>query len=58
MLVARWTLYDPADKALMTRVSIIVESSGGGGYESLISAQNRALQKLSKEIADAVKAAQ
>ena len=58
LLVARWTLYDPEEKALVTRVSIIAESSGGGAYESLISAQNRALKKLSKEIADAVKAAQ
>ena len=57
-LVARWTLFDQEDKALVTRVSIITEASGGGGYENLIAAQNRTLQALSKEIAAAVKEAQ
>jgi hypothetical protein len=58
-LVARWTLYKgEGEDALLTRVSIIAEASGGGGHESLIAAQNRALQKLSQEIADAVKEAQ
>ena len=45
-LVARWTLYKGRDEeALLTRVSIIAEASGGGGYERLIAAQNRALQE-------------
>jgi uncharacterized lipoprotein YmbA len=55
LLVARWTLYDRDEKALVTRVSIIREPAGGEGFDKLISAQNRALQKLSREIADAVK---
>jgi len=42
----------------LTRVSIIAEATGGGGYERLISAQNRALQALSREIANAIKEAQ
>ncbi|MGD8706905.1 MAG: PqiC family protein [Syntrophobacterales bacterium] len=58
-LVARWTLYKgQGEDALLTRVSIISEASGGEGYEKLITAQNRALQALSREIADAVKKAQ
>ena len=58
-LVARWILYKgEGEDPLLTKVSIIAEPSGGSGYESLITAQNRALQKLSQEIADAVKEAQ
>jgi len=58
-LVARWTLYKGrGEKALLTRVSIINEATGGDGYERLISAQNRALQGLSREIANAIKEAQ
>ncbi|MBW2209271.1 MAG: membrane integrity-associated transporter subunit PqiC [Deltaproteobacteria bacterium] len=44
--------------ALLTKVSIIREPSGGEGYDKLIAAQNRALQTLSREIADAVKSNQ
>ena len=54
MLVARWTLYGKGGNALLTKVSIIKEPSGGEGYDKLISAQNRALQRLSREIADAI----
>jgi uncharacterized lipoprotein YmbA len=54
-LVARWTLYKGrGEDALLTRVSIITEASGGEGYEKLIAAQNRALKKLSREIADGI----
>ncbi len=56
-LVARWTLYKGrGEDALLTRVSIITEASGGEGYEKLIAAQNRCLQKLSEEIGDAINA--
>lgn len=58
MLVARWTLYGREEKALLTKVSIISEPSGGEGFDKLIAAQNRALQKLSQEIVDAIKANQ
>jgi uncharacterized lipoprotein YmbA len=58
LLVARWTLYGREEKALLTKVSIITEPSGGEGYDNLISAQNRALQKLSQEIVDAINANQ
>ena len=56
LLVARWTLYGRNEKALLTKVSIISEPSGGEGYDNLIAAQNLALQKLSQEIVDAIKA--
>ena len=58
LLVARWSLYDRDEKPLLTKVSIIKEASGGEGYDNLITAQNRALQRLSQEIADAVKSNQ
>ena len=58
-LVARWIMYKgEGEYPLMTKVSIIAEASGGSGYENLITAQNRALKKLSQEVADAIKGAQ
>jgi hypothetical protein len=55
LLVARWTIYGRQDKALLTKVSIIRESSGGEGFDLLIAAQNRALQNLSREIFAAIR---
>ena len=66
LLVARWTLYGQDEDALVTKVSIISEPLGPEGaessksadkevdFESLIAAQNRTLQGLSQEIADAI----
>ena len=55
-LTARWTIYDKSEKAILTKVSIITEASGGEGFEHLVAAENRALQMLSSEIAEAIKA--
>jgi uncharacterized lipoprotein YmbA len=55
LLVGRWTLYGRQDKALVTKVSIIREFSGGEGFDSLIAAQNRALQNLSREIVASIR---
>lgn len=55
-LTARWTIYDKSEKAILTKVSIITEASGGEGFEHLVAAENRALQMLSREIAEAIKA--
>ena len=55
-LTARWTIYDNSEKAILTKVSIITEASGGEGFEHLVAAENRALQMLSREIAEAIKA--
>jgi uncharacterized lipoprotein YmbA len=54
-LTARWTLYRRDDRPVLTRVTIVTEPAGGPGYDNLIVAQNRALQSLSREIAEAVK---
>jgi uncharacterized lipoprotein YmbA len=55
LLVARWTLYGQEESALVTKVSIIREFSGGEGFDSLIAAQNRALQNLSREIVASIR---
>ena len=55
LLVARWTLYGRDENALLTKVSIISEPSGGEGFDKLIAAQNRTLHKLSQEIVGAIK---
>lgn len=54
MLVARWILLGREDQLISTKVSIIREQSGGGGYDALIKAQNRTLHKLSNEIVEAI----
>ena len=58
VLVARWTLYGREERALRTKVSLITEPSGEAeaGFDSLIAAQNRCLQKLSQEIVDGINA--
>ena len=54
--MTRWTLYGRDEKAVLTKVSIISEPSGGEGFEELIAAQNLTLQMLSREIVDAINA--
>ena len=66
LLVSRWTLYGREETVLVTKVSIIREPSGPGitdssgaedvaqGFERLIAAQNRTLQKLCREIVDVI----
>jgi hypothetical protein len=66
LLVARWTLYGRDETALSTKVSIISEPSFEAplgeepsieeSFEKLIAAQNRCLQKLSREIVAAINA--
>ena len=56
ILTARWTLYDRENEPKVTRVSLISEPSGGEGFDNMIAAQNRILQKLSGEIGDAIEA--
>ena len=55
-LTARWSLYDKNEKAIVTKVSIITEASGGESFEQLVGAENRTLEILSREIADVIKA--
>ena len=54
VLVARWILLGKDDQLISTKVSIIREQSAGSDYDALITAQNRMLSTLSKEIAEAI----
>lgn len=54
VLVARWILLGKEDQLISTKVSIIREQSVGSDYDALIKAQNKTLQKLSNEIAEAI----
>jgi uncharacterized protein len=54
-LVARWTIVKVKDKQwLFVQSSNISEPSGGPGYEAFVGAQSRALERLSREIAEAI----
>ena len=54
-LVARWTIVKVKDKQwLFVQSSSISEPTGGPGYEAFVGAQSRALERLSREIAQAV----
>ena len=56
LLAVRWSLFRGEDKDVaLTRVSIIEEPITGDDYVALVSAQSRALTRLGKEIADAIK---
>ncbi len=55
-LVARWSIVDEREMALlMTRRSTIIEPVESTGYTALVAAQSRALEKLSRDIADSLK---
>ncbi len=55
-LVARWSVFDGEGKSLIrAKRSTIVESVNGSGYPALVSAQSRALDGLSREIADTLR---
>jgi len=56
-LVTRWTIVKTKDKQwLFVQSSSISEPSGGPGYDAFVGAQSRALERLSREIADTIKA--
>ena len=57
VLGARWTLYrgDPRE-ALLSKVTIITETTDGGSYDALVAASSRTLEALSREIAEAIDA--
>jgi uncharacterized lipoprotein YmbA len=56
-LIARWAILEGKErKVVFTRKSTIREPSGAQGYEAMVAANSRALEKLSREIADAVRA--
>ena len=55
-LIARWAIVEGKEKKLVfARKSAIIEPSGGSGYEAMVAADSRALEKLSREIAETIK---
>jgi uncharacterized lipoprotein YmbA len=55
-LIVRWAILEGKErKVVFLRKSAIIEPSGEKGYEAMVAANSRALEKLSREIADAVK---
>ena len=57
-LVARWSIVGGKDKELLAvSRSSIREPVAGSGYDALVTAQSRALAKLSHEIVEAIQAA-
>ncbi len=58
-LIARWAILEGKEKKLVSvRKSSIVEPSGAQGYEAMVAADSRALEKLSREIAEAIRTLQ
>jgi len=56
-LIARWSIVEGKEKKFMSvRKSTIIEPSGMQGYEAMVAAHSRALEKLSREIAEVIKA--
>jgi uncharacterized lipoprotein YmbA len=55
-LIAQWFIFAGDEgKTLATRKSSFSEPSGDGDYEALVSAQSRIVEKLSVEIAEAIR---
>jgi uncharacterized lipoprotein YmbA len=55
-LIVRWAIFEGIDKKLVSvRKSTIIEPSGAKGYEAMVAADSRALEKLSREIAEAIR---
>jgi uncharacterized protein len=55
-LIVRWAILEGKERKVVSlRKSVITEPSGGKGYEGMVAADSRALEKLSREIADAIK---
>jgi uncharacterized lipoprotein YmbA len=55
-LIVRWAILEGKERKVVSlRKSVIIEPSGGKGYEGMVAADSRALEKLSREIADAIK---
>lgn len=58
VLVARWSLLTNEDKTVLAvKRTSITQAVRGDGYEELVAAQSQALAQLSREIADAIRAA-
>jgi hypothetical protein len=59
VLKARWSLTAAGqDRPVFETISAFVEQVESGSYEALVQAQNRALERLSRDIAGAIQTAQ
>ena len=55
-LIARWAIFGKErDELLSIRRSVYTESAGENNYQTFIQAKSRAIEKLSKDIAVAIK---
>lgn len=55
-LIVRWAILEGKERKVVSlRKSTIIEPSGAKSYEAMVAADSRALEKLSREIADAIK---
>jgi uncharacterized lipoprotein YmbA len=55
-LIARWAILEGKERKVVSlRKSTIIEPSGAQGYEAMVAANSRALEKLSREIAETIK---
>jgi uncharacterized lipoprotein YmbA len=55
-LIARWAIFEGEERKLVSvRKSTIIEPSGAKGYEAMVAADSRALEKLSREIAETIR---
>jgi len=55
-LIARWAVFKTKDKELvLVRKSSVTEPVKTKGYEALVAAQSRAVEHLSREIAETIK---
>ena len=50
-MVAYWSIFGKGEALLVDRKSVISEKINAAGFDGLVQAQNRALEKLSREIA-------
>jgi uncharacterized lipoprotein YmbA len=56
VLKAYWSIYgETNDQLLAKNSSVFYEEPGKGGYNDTVAAMSRAIEKLSREIADAIK---
>jgi uncharacterized protein len=55
-LIVRWAIHEGKERRVVfVRKSTISEPSGAQGYEAMVAADSRALEKLSREIAEAIR---
>lgn len=56
VLVARWSLFDQTDNEMvLTRRTVIEQKVDDDGYHGFVTAQNRTVDLLSREVADAIR---